>query len=271
MRQKRPKGTTRAEHIIVDIKAEIPASQLAAIGAMALAFNETEAAVDRLFFAVTGLDQHLQLEVNTRINGIDGKLEIIKVGAKPLIEKEIYDGLSEALGKSYFKELKTYRDCVIHVRHLNALTGVGVKVDRQADVYDTLVSINILDAAYNLLVILRKEITEITSLVIGIKALRLFDGDDQERARLEAKIASCRAQALQHRSERQSLPPLPEYPSESQLRLADFQANTAQTEVLMHSWYQPFSQPQPARSLWLYHSQATDVPLPPKENEKKKP
>jgi hypothetical protein len=66
MRQKRPKGTIKTEHDVIDIKAEIPIAQLAAIGALSLALNEVEATIDRLLFAVTGLDQHLQLADRVR-------------------------------------------------------------------------------------------------------------------------------------------------------------------------------------------------------------
>jgi hypothetical protein len=272
VRQKRPKGTIKTEHDLGNIKAEIPSAQLAAIGALALAFNEVEATLDRLLFAVTRLEAHLQLEVSTRIAGIDGKLEIIKAGAKKILDAEMWLFLAEAFGENHFKKLKIYRDCVIHARHLNPSVGTGVKVDSKAEVYDTLVRVDILDAAYSLLVVLRKEFSEITSLVLGTMALTASAADAPERAQIEVKIANCRAQALEHRTTRLALPPLPEYPSESELRQADAHANIDQTEVLMHWWYEPFSQPyRPPFAHWLYHQPATDVPLPLEEAEKKKP
>lgn len=77
----RSKHTRKPTYRVVDIKKEIPERQLAAIGALALAFNEVEAALDRLFFVVTELTEPLQLEVSTRIGGLDGKRPITKKGA----------------------------------------------------------------------------------------------------------------------------------------------------------------------------------------------
>jgi hypothetical protein len=89
VKRQRPKATPIPSSIIGDLKKEVPQSTLAAIGALALAFNEAEANLDRLFFVATGLDESLQLEVSTRINGIDGKIEIISKGAKNFLSTEI--------------------------------------------------------------------------------------------------------------------------------------------------------------------------------------
>jgi hypothetical protein len=157
MRKKRDKNAKKSDHRLGNIKEEVPEKQLSAIGALALAFNEVEANLDRLFFEVTGLDEHLQLEVSTRIGGIDGKLAIIKRGAEKILDNAEFVQLSEMLGKGVFENLKIYRDCVIHARHLNVSTGVGVKVDRQAQVFDVLLSQNALDTAYILLAAQRSQ------------------------------------------------------------------------------------------------------------------
>jgi hypothetical protein len=44
-----------------------------------------------------------------------------------------------ALGKYAFGKMKTYRDGVIHARHINASTGIGVKVDRKGGAFDWLI------------------------------------------------------------------------------------------------------------------------------------
>jgi transposase-like protein len=94
MRKKRDKNTKKSDHRLGNIKEEVPEKQLSAIGALALAFNEVEANLDRLFFEVTGLDEHLQLEVSTRIGGIDGKLAIIKRGAEKILDNAEFVQLS---------------------------------------------------------------------------------------------------------------------------------------------------------------------------------
>ena len=244
---------------------------MAALGAMALAFNETEAAIDRLFFVVTALSDKLQMEVSTRVGGIDGKIEIIKRGGEQFLTGSELHQFQETLGEGVFGTLKDYRDGAIHVRHLNPSTGVGVKVDRRARVFDYLVRETTLDVAYNLLIAIRKELDEATTLIQGIRSLNSLSDSDPNRALLEAKLAAIRYQFQLCRTERLKLPQLPEFPTELELRQADLQANTAHTQILMHWWQQHphwWQQPQPARSLWLHHSQATEIP---KEEEKKKP
>ena len=271
MKKHRRQSHKDTPHTIIDIKNEIPQTQLAALGALALAFNETEAALDRLFFAVTALSDTLQLEVSTRIGGLDGKIEIIKKGGEQFLADPELHQLQEALGDGVFGTLKDYRDGAIHVRHLNPRTGVGTKVDRRARVFDYLIGETTLDVAYNLLIAVRKELDAVTTLVHGVRSLNSLSETDLNRSQLEVKLAAIRSQLQLCRTERLNLPQLPEFPAESELRQADLQANTAHTETLM-KWYQQFSQPmqpQPARSLWL--SQTIGVLSPLKEGGKKKP
>jgi hypothetical protein len=119
-----------------------------------------EAALDRLFFVVTELTEPLQLEVSTRIGGLDGKRPITKKGAAQFLDVADLRQLSELLGDGVFGQLKDYRDGVIHARHVNAVTGVGVKIDRRAKVFDYLVSREALEAAYKILVVMRAELDE---------------------------------------------------------------------------------------------------------------
>jgi hypothetical protein len=239
--KRRTKDTQTISRRVVDIKNEIPESQLAAIGAMTLAFNEAEAALDRLFFVVTGLTDTLQLEISTRIGGLD-KIEIAKKGAAQFLDEPSLRLLQELLGDGVFGKLKDYRDGAIHVRHLNPSTGVGVKVDRKAKVFDYLVSEKVLNIAYNLLVAVQKELDEVATLTQGMKALKLLADGDPKRAPLEAKITTCHSQVQLYRTERLALPQLPEFPSESELRAADFQAQQALTAILM-GWYNQWDTP----------------------------
>ena len=97
MRRPSSKGNKPPEAIALDIKRDIPQKQLAAIGALALAYNEVEATIDKLFFASTDLPEHLQLEISTRIGGIDGTLEIIKTAAKKFLTETEQRQLANAL------------------------------------------------------------------------------------------------------------------------------------------------------------------------------
>jgi hypothetical protein len=232
---KRPnaKGNKPPEAIPLDIKRDIPQTQLAAIGALALAFNELEATVDKLFFASTGLPQHLQLEISTRINGIDGTIEIIKASTKYYFSEAEQRQLEDALGATGFHLMKNYRDCVIHARHLNFSTNIGIKVDRRARIYDVLVTQAALDAAFNIMDALRWELFSAFMLVSALKAIKDNDPAYPKKPQLEAYAANYRALFLANQRERRSLPPIPEFPSESELREAEDQF---QLEKLRAAW-----------------------------------
>jgi hypothetical protein len=65
-----------------DPRKDLSADQLAAFGAMRLAWNDTEAVFDVLFCVVTMVPHILWREIATRINGIEGKREIIKIAVE---------------------------------------------------------------------------------------------------------------------------------------------------------------------------------------------
>jgi hypothetical protein len=223
MKVKRPhtKNVHKQVPAIGDLRKTVPEKQAAALGFLALAYNETEAVIDRLFFMATGLVDELQFEVSTRIP-IDGKLTIIKIGAKPFLEKADWNRLTNALGDGGFGLLKFYRDGVVHARHLNAAVSVGVKVDKQAKIFDFLIAKDALEAAYEIAIALRKELNEAASLVHGLKVLKIIGADDPKKAPLEAEMKACQARFRNCQIERLALPPIPEFPEESELLQADF-------------------------------------------------
>ena len=80
---------------------------------MALAYNEAEVLIDILMSLVLGLLTNTANEVTSRINGIDGKIELAKIGIRELGADEKTMGLlGQTLGDAGFKEYKKYRDAV---------------------------------------------------------------------------------------------------------------------------------------------------------------
>jgi hypothetical protein len=260
------KRTAKIIPRIVDIKAEIPEAQLAAIGAMALAFNEVEAAIDRLFFVVTDLAEPLQLEISTRIGGLDGKVQVIPKGAALFLEREDLGQLQELLGKGVFGTLKDYRDGVIHARHIDVKTGIGTKVARRAQVFDYWLKEPSLNAAYKILVVVGKELDEGVTLFASSKALKQIQGDDPNIKSLESKVSESRHRFQGYRKERQGLPQIPKFPTESELREADFQAQQIQTARLMadfQPWMYPQFRKQFSPALWNYIQNNQPLGSPP--------
>jgi hypothetical protein len=110
-----------------DIKKDLSSPLLAALGAVALAWNDVEAMIDLLMCVITRLPHNLWREFTTRINGIDGKFAIIKhaiastygIPASSEMYSEFQDTLSAAA------ECRSYRDSVIHSRIVDISHGIG--------------------------------------------------------------------------------------------------------------------------------------------------
>jgi|GEM_PF-1826785 hypothetical protein len=233
---------------IGDIKSDFGPEQLAGIGAVAMNYNELEAEIFALFMFATGLNPNLSLEVFTRINGVDGIVEIIKKGANLLgITTPVQTELNDALGKGIFGLLKQYRDAVVHARAYNAPLGVGIRVGRQAALFEVLLTKEALEILYEHISALRLELRDATYVLLSEQKIKERMSDDPERELYESARAMSSARFLEHRQKRQSLRPLPEFPSELQLQQARDNWWQEQTAWQMPSM-QPLAQPQPRRS-----------------------
>jgi hypothetical protein len=231
-----------------DIKKDLSQQQLAAIGAVAMAYNKVEEEIDDLFWAATQLKGPLSLEVVTRINGIDGKIAIIKAAANFYgMEEEDRRCLEEALGNGVFKRLKSYRDAVIHSRPINAAIGVGIRFDRQAKVNEVLINQKALDALYAHLLALADELSCAASVLLFAFELTSRSSDDPERSSYEAGRPMNSARFRDYRTRRQALPPIPEFPSEAEFREADVLWRQARQSAKRDFARQPSDDPHDKR------------------------
>jgi hypothetical protein len=237
----------------IDIKRDTSQEVLASIGSLSLAYNEVEAAIDRLFFVITGLPNHLQFEVSARYSSADPKIETIKAGAERLLSSEDFTLLSALFSKEEFDKCRDYRNGVIHARHFDPSTNVGIKINRQAKPYDYFFAKKIISGYYDRLIFMQKELNDVILIIRAILALTLLDSADPNRAQLEATLEESRTQFRAHRNGRLSLPRLPESPSELEVLQANQEANTAQTESLM-GWFQEWQSQPHFRASHLYMS-----------------
>ncbi len=108
-----------------NVRKDLSENQLAWIGSVALAYNETEALLDLTVTCSLGqLD--LGHELTSRINGTDGKIEIIKTAMEKLkAEQSIRDAIALTLGADGFAGLKKYRDRIIHARIRDAKNAIA--------------------------------------------------------------------------------------------------------------------------------------------------
>jgi hypothetical protein len=195
--------------------------QLSYIGAITLLYNDVEAIVN----SMCALALRIQIrheELTSRINGMDGKLALIKLGAGNWgFDAAEMNHLEDVLGAGGFKLMKTWRDAIIHAQVLDARASVGKGNERQGRVYEVLMSLDALKGFYTRLDVMRVELNSIRAVLARKQTLTLeelkefeFELDDQDREQLEQGIQDDWAQAREHRTQRQSLPPIPEFPEE---------------------------------------------------------
>lgn len=217
--KRKPPGKSDYHATWGDIKADFSAEQLQAIGAVAMNYNEMEFFIDTIFLVATNIPDSLSLEVSTRINGIEGKLEIIKQAIKQYdLDPADVTQINVVLGDEGFMLLKRYRDAVVHARAFNVPMGIGVKIDRRASMYEVLLTTSALNALYDRITATRHELHDAFSLIAIARAIKRFAADDPRTRSLAGAKSSYTAQFREHLSRRRSLPPLPAFPSELELK-----------------------------------------------------
>lgn len=221
-----------------DIRRDLKESQLADIGAVALAYNEVEAQIDVLMASALEL-YSIALEVTSRINGVDGKIEIIKaavaaLGASPEFKELLADSLG---GTDGFMILKQYRDAVIHARDIDSVSTIGATAPKRGKLYEVLLTPTALKSLYDRLLIVRSELVHAQIVILKLSTIRRFQQYEmgihrgflaspaervipKAKAQHEQDILGVTAQYREHQNRRRSLLRFPEFPSEQELRQA---------------------------------------------------
>lgn len=190
--------------------------QLAYIGAVAMLFNDLESEIDEMCAKCVAPDIQPR-EIVGRINGLDGKVGIIKHAAKQWgFDESEMQILEDTLGQGEgFQGLKGLRDGVVHARVFDMTTSVARTRGRHGKVADVLLAIDALKGLYRRMEEMRVEL-DFIGHVLGHKQ-RIKKGGiaDPHKARLEEEILTYWSLALVHRSQRLSLPPMPEFPADT--------------------------------------------------------
>jgi hypothetical protein len=188
--------------------------QLTYIGAVAMLYNDVEAEVNQL--CATGL--HIPInddEVLSRINGIEGKYELIKLCAAYWgWTAQERNHLSEALGKGGFHGLKTWRDAVIHARVFDIKSSVARVAERRGKTAEVLLAPDALKGFYDRLVWMRVEIDTLDTIMARKRALHTASYPGRKE-QLSQEIEASWIQAREHQTRRLSLPPMPEFPEDT--------------------------------------------------------
>jgi hypothetical protein len=232
---KRPSSRFRHSKRSGDIRKDLTPEQLAGIGSVALAYNEAEILIDILLSLSLGLLSYVAHEITSRINGIDGKVALAKIGMNYVSADETtMHLLGETLGDGGFSLYKKYRDAVIHARVLDAPQAIAISPAKRGKNDEVLLTAKALDGLYDRLVLVRLELIEACNIAIRLysehrfKPLRaiaaatqyreitnrLAELADLPKRQYEQEIQEALSRYQEHQKHRLSLPPLPEFPPE---------------------------------------------------------
>jgi hypothetical protein len=116
---------------------------------------------------------HTANEVLSRINGVDGKIELAKIGMLELsADEQTVNLLAQTLGEAGFKEHKKYRDAVIHARVSDAPAGIALSPARRGKIDEVLLTVDALNGLYDRLALVRLELIEACNIAIRLHLVR---------------------------------------------------------------------------------------------------
>jgi hypothetical protein len=261
MKRPQPKDAQPGRRREQNIKKAYSAEQLQEIGAIAITWNQLEWQVDFLLLIALDMPMGLWLPVAKRINGMDGKLQILRLRANQ--SEDLNDEGKDCVNQSLdaVAEYKTYRDAVVHSTPFNIEKGIAQQIGRRAETREILVTMNALTGLYERLIILQDELRDIDLLFRFVRAPETISPvkRDPSQSPEEQVLQALTAQVRRHQNRRQSLPPLPEFPSEE-----------AQAAAAM-GWFQQWPDPQRrvVRPEARFDPHSDFVPGPPPDDQKK--
>ena len=131
-----------------DVRKDLTQNQLAWIGSIALAYNETERLVDVIFGISLSLSE-LSYDVVSRINGTEGRVEIIKLAIRELGCPELMCvAFADTLGNNGFSLLKKFRDRIIHASIVDAAAAIARSPAKRGSFEEVLLTVDALKALY---------------------------------------------------------------------------------------------------------------------------
>lgn len=209
MKSNKQLSGSRTNIVLLNFTSE----QLKWLGAVAMAYNDAETTLHKMFGACMFLPTDTY-EISSRIIGTEGLAAVIRATAAKLTPNpDILNLVVQALAD--FAQLKSYRDLVIHARVMDTKTAYAERPERQGKRIYTTLTAGALKALSTHLSALNEEMLTLVNLIDRAKSL--FFGraaDDQHKAQLEAAIQDGLVRAQSHRNHRQYLPPLPKLPQE---------------------------------------------------------
>lgn len=215
-RVKRPTKRFVPSFNAFDALTEVNAEVLQLLSAFAIEFNHMEHTLDEMLHLLLQVDTerapYFGFEVTSRINGMDGKLELIKgrYAASQVLAPEV-STIAPTL--TAVAEFKGYRDALIHARVVPS-SSVATTFVRRGSTHEVDLSVHTLAILYRHLVALGVEVTALYLLSEhNWSDMELVpEGDhDPEVLRRGPGFIGARTHLLECRETRKSLPEIPEF------------------------------------------------------------
>jgi hypothetical protein len=151
------------------MEKELTKFQLAAIGAVALAYNEVEVALDALLSAVVRLPHDGSNSISREAKIASITKAITSAGLEVEDQKQIEQALAS------FRDFTAYRDAINHVRLINLMSRGNSNLNLWKDKYVTAASDKALNIFYDHLIALEKGLSSAAMLVQAISVLKSTD------------------------------------------------------------------------------------------------
>lgn len=218
MRRRSSIKSSLADYQKFDFLTEVDGDRLQLIGAITLAWNWIEGALDATLAMSLELVSEMWLEVTSRINGIDGKIALVRRtltlehGLPQFAES---DELVARKTLNAIESYKRYRDGLIHARMVHPDAIISQTSQRKGISDEILMTSEALKALYDHLAALAEEVDVFVRVIFVRLDMggRLKARDEQLT---EEHLLWCLALLHEAQTKRESLPPLPEFPDEPQ-------------------------------------------------------
>lgn len=209
MRRKSQYGTGVSSS---DVLINMSETQLALIGAVAMAYNLAESHLHEMVGSCLRYPGP-SWDVVSRINGAEGMVQIIVSAVEHLnVPLETREAFEATLNDQGFLKLKGLRDVVVHARIFDAGTAVGHTPKRRGKKEDILLTAEALGGLYLKLQHLGMEMFYLKCTIDCANRLRQGPLKDEQRLRLEGSVREWTERAISLQTLRLSIPVSAKFP-----------------------------------------------------------
>jgi hypothetical protein len=238
-RRRKHRDVRKYAHPKAKMKKELTVRQLAAIGAVALAYNELDMAVDALLCAFFGAPR----SIGGSIANSEAKIATINKAVVDFrLEEHDRKQIAEALNS--FWKFTLYHSAITHLRIIKLIGDESISPQiSQASKLANPFTDNALNIFYDHVIALEKELSSAAMLIQATSTLRSLPLDDPKTALYEEGERFCRFQFRGYGTRRQTLPPIPYLPSETDLSEVKDRWQKVQNEEMM-AWLSAWPGPE---------------------------